>query len=216
MKKLLLALIALICLIAAAAAVLMARPGGREEREATAAKPVIYLYPEHETQVRVSLHYDGALTCTYPACKEDGWQVTAQPDGTLTDADGKTYSYLFWEGNADTAYDMSRGFVVKGADTAAFLQTALGQLGLTPREYNEFIVYWLPKMQDNPYNLIAFQGDAYTAHARLDITPKPDRVLRVFMAYRPLTQPVDIAPQELKPFARGGFTVVEWGGAEVS
>ena len=178
------------------------------------AKPVIYLYPEQETEVSVQLDYDGELTCTYPAY-EDGWSVTAQPDGTLTDEDGKQYSYLFWEGETDVEYDMSRGFVVKGSDTAEFLQEKLSYLGLTPREYNEFIVYWLPKMQDHPYNLIAFQQEAYTDSAALTITPQPDSILRVFMAYQPLEQPVEIEEQVLAPFAREGFAVVEWGGTEI-
>ena len=51
---------------------------------------------------------------------------------------------------------MSAGFVVKGEDTAAFLQEKLAYLGLTPREYNECIVYWLPRLEGNPYNLISF------------------------------------------------------------
>lgn len=178
------------------------------------AKPVIYLYPEQETEVSVQLDYDGELTCTYPAY-EDGWSVTAQPDGTLTDEAGKQYSYLFWEGETDIEYDMSRGFVVKGSDTAEFLQEKLSYLGLTPREYNEFIVYWLPKMQDHPYNLIAFQQEAYTDSAALTITPQPDSILRVFMAYQPLEQPVEIEEQVLAPFAREGFAVVEWGGTEI-
>lgn len=178
------------------------------------AKPVIYLYPEQEIEVSVQLDYDGELTCTYPAY-EDGWSVTAQPDGTLTDEAGKQYSYLFWEGETDIEYDMSRGFVVKGSDTAEFLQEKLSYLGLTPREYNEFIVYWLPKMQDHPYNLIAFQQEAYTDSAALTISPQPDSILRVFMAYQPLEQPVEIEEQALAPFAREGFAVVEWGGTEI-
>lgn len=178
------------------------------------AKPVIYLYPEQEIEVSVQLDYDGELTCTYPAY-EDGWSVTAQPDGTLTDEAGKQYSYLFWEGETDIEYDMSRGFVVKGSDTAEFLQEKLSYLGLTPREYNEFIVYWLPKMQDHPYNLIAFQQEAYTDSAALTITPQPDSILRVFMAYQPLEQPEEIEEQVLAPFAREGFAVVEWGGTEI-
>lgn len=178
------------------------------------AKPVIYLYPEQEIEVSVQLDYDGELTCTYPAY-EDGWSVTAQPDGTLTDEAGKQYSYLFWEGETDIEYDMSRGFVVKDSDTAEFLQEKLSYLGLTPREYNEFIVYWLPKMQDHPYNLIAFQQEAYTDSAALTITPQPDSILRVFMAYQPLEQPVEIEEQVLAPFAREGFAVVEWGGTEI-
>ena len=179
-----------------------------------AAKPVIYLYPEAEAEVTVRLEYKGRLTCTYPAPDPDcTWRVTARPDGTLTDRQGREYSYLFWEGASDgTPPDFSKGFVVKGSDTAAFLREKLAYMGLTPREYNEFIVYWLPRMQDNPWNLIAFQGKNYTDSAPLTVTPRPDSVLRVFIAYRPMAAPIVVPPQELTPFVRKGFTLVEWGG----
>ena len=178
------------------------------------AKPVIYLYPEQETTVSVSLDYAGTLTATYPAY-EDGWTVTAEPDGTLYDENGDEYSYLLWEGENNTDYDFSKGFCVAGADTADFLRKKLAEIGLTPREYNEFIVYWLPKMQESPYNLIAFQTDAYTQSARLTVTPEPDTMLRVFMAWKPLHRAQSIEPQTFTSFARDGFTVVEWGGCEV-
>lgn len=178
------------------------------------AKPVIYLYPEEETKVTVTLDYDGQLTCTYPAY-EGGWTVTAQPDGTLTNADGQTYNYLYWEGISEAEYDFFQGFCVPGDETAAFLEDALARLGLTRREANEFIVYWLPRMEGNPYNLIAFQSGAYTDHAQLTITPEPDSVLRVFMAWKPLEDTVDIPAQTLPAFDRSGFAAVEWGGTEI-
>ncbi len=184
------------------------------QQEQGDAKPVIYLYPEQETTVSVSLDYAGTLTATYPAY-EDGWTVTAEPDGTLYDENGDEYSYLLWEGENNTDYDFSKGFCVAGADTADFLRKKLAEIGLTPREYNEFIVYWLPKMQDNPYNLISFQSEAYTDAAKLDIDPTPDSVLRVFMAWRPLHRAQTIEPQTFASFERNGFTVVEWGGCEV-
>ena len=184
------------------------------QQEECSAKPVIYLYPEQKTTVSVSLDYAGTLTATYPAY-EDGWCVTAEPDGSLHDENGNEYSYLFWEGENNTDYDFSKGFCVAGADTADFLREKLAEIGLTPREYNEFIVYWLPKMQDNPYNLISFQSEAYTDAAKLDIDPTPDSVLRVFMAWKPLSRPQTIEPQTFASFERNGFTVVEWGGCEV-
>lgn len=192
------------------------RCGSRQyEEEFYAKKPVIYLYPEQETVVNVQLEFDGELLCTYPAI-EGGWNVLAKPDGSLVNlADGKPYYCLFWEGSAGMDYDMSQGFVVRGSDTAAFLQEKLSYLGLTPDEANEFIIYWLPQMEQNPYNFITFQKEAYTDHARLTITPEPDSVLRVFMAYKPLEQPINMPEQTLEPFTRTGFTVVEWGGAEV-
>jgi len=177
-------------------------------------KPVIYLYPPEPTKVSVNLSFDGIIDCTYPAYNE-GWEVTAYPDGTLINhADGKEYSYLYWEGQGSADYDLSKGFVVKGEDTAGFLQEKLILMGLTPREYNEFIVYWLPQMQNNAYNLISFQGKVYTDSARLTIVPEPDAILRVFMVFKPLDKPVEIEEQVLYPFARKGFMVMEWGGAK--
>ena len=187
--------------------------GPREEMVAEE-KPVIYLYPETETRVTVKLDLSGELTCAYPAY-DGGWTVTAAPDGTLTDEHGQTYNYLYWEGEGTEAYDFSKGFCVAGSDTAAFLEDALDRLGLTRREANEFLVYWLPRMQDNSYNLIAFQQEAYTESAKLTVSPRPDSVLRVFMAWKPLARPVDVPAQILPGFERRGFTLVEWGGAEV-
>ncbi len=179
-----------------------------------AAKPVIYLYPEREQEVQVQLDYNGELTCTYPAYN-GGWKVTARPDGTLIDAAGQTYSYLYWEGETAGEYDFSQGFCVAGKDTAAFLENALARQGLNRKEANEFIVYWLPLMEKNSYNLIAFQGERYTENARLTVAPEPDTVLRVFMAWKPLETPVEIEPQPLAAPQRNGFTLVEWGGTKV-
>ena len=187
-------------------------PHGREEE--TDMKPVIYLYPEEETEITVTLDYDGALTTTYPHY-DGGWHVTAEPDGTLYDAAGCEYSYLYWEGRGAWTPDFSEGFCVAGADTADFLRETLAAMGLTPREYNEMIVYWLPQMEGNAYNVISFQKEAYTEAARLTVAPEPDSVLRVFMAWYAADEPVELAPQDIAPFERTGFTVVEWGGREV-
>lgn len=177
-------------------------------------KPVIYLYPQTETEVSVKLALDGRFTCTYPEYN-DGWKVTASPDGTLTDGKGQKYNYLYWEGETNAKWDMNRGFCVKGEDTAAFLEKALSKLGLNRREANEFIVYWLPLMQENPYNIISFQTDVYNDSAKLNITPKPDTLIRVFMAFKPSDTYVNIDTQDLTAPERKGFTVVEWGGAVV-
>lgn len=177
-------------------------------------KPVIYLYPEEETAVSVKLLLDGKLTCTYPRYNDE-WHVTAATDGTLTDARGQTYNYLYWEGQTYAQWNMAQGFCVKGEDTATFLEDALAKLGLNRREANEFIVYWLPLMEKNPYNIITFQTDAYTNAAQLQIDPTPDTLIRVFMVWKATDTLVDLPPQELTALERKGFTAVEWGGSEL-
>ena len=166
--------------------------------------------------MNVKLDYDGTLTSTYPSY-ENGWTVDAAPDGTLTDpSTGRQYYCLYWEGETDAEYDFSTGFCVAGADTAAFLEGALADLGLTEREANEFIIYWLPRMEGNGWNLISFQTTAYTDSAVLTIDPVPDTLIRVFMAWQGLDEPVEVQPQSLTAPERIGFTAVEWGGTEVA
>jgi len=185
--------------------------------ETLAGKPVLYLYPEHESDISVKLDFDGLLGVTYPAY-ESGWNVRAYPDGHLINySDTQEYSYLFWEGVPRNAnWELSEGYCIPGADTAAFLQQKLMGFGLIPKEYNEFIVYWLPQMQNNPYNLITFQWDEYERIAPLEISPEPDSILRVFMVFTPLQEPVEISPpSDRAMFVRRGFTVVEWGALKM-
>ena len=104
-------------------------------------KPVIYLYPEKTTEVSVDLSIDGEFVSVYPEfnAENSGWTVTAEPDGRLF-VGGREYYCLFWEGETGAEFDFSKGFCVAGEDTAEFLRDTLGELGLTPREANEFII----------------------------------------------------------------------------
>ena len=111
---------------------------------------------------------------------------------------------------------MFNSSVVKGSDTASFLQTKLAEIGLIPKEYNEFIVYWLPQMKFNTYNLIHFATKSeYSDSVKMDITPQPDSILRVMMTYKPIDKYISIKPQSFSLFVRQGFSVVEWGGSKL-
>jgi hypothetical protein len=178
------------------------------------AKPVIYLYPETEMLVNVQLDLNGIITHSYPKYPADGWNVKAQPDGTLYNENGKEFYALFWEGTSPKEFTYTDGFVVKGADTEKFLESSLEIIGLTRREANEFIMFWLPQMENNAYNLIHFSTDEYQEIAQLKITPKPESILRIMMVWSPLEQLIEIPQQNLYDLnvERRGFTVVEWGG----
>lgn len=183
--------------------------------EILAKKPVIYLYPETKMQVSVSMNFNGDLIYTDPIYN-DGWNVTAYPDGTLVTGDNKEYKYLFWEGYNHFELNMEKGFCINGKETEAFLKEKLIYMGLSENEMQEFIEFWIPEMEDNEYNLICFQGEEYTDNVVLDINPVPDSELRVFMAYKALDRPVEVESQTLNRFTRVGFAVVEWGGCEIN
>ena len=188
--------------------------GCPNEQEPVCYKPVIYLYPEETTEISVKLDYNGTLTSTYPQYI-DGWKVTAEPDGTIN-YNGREYYCLFWEGVSNVNYTLDKGFCIKGEDTEEFLEKALKEMGLTDKEANEFIIFWLPKMENNAYNIISFQEEIYTENAQLTVSPAPDTLIRVFMAWKSSDTFVEIEPQELSAPERNGFTVIEWGGSELN
>ena len=177
-------------------------------------KPVIYLYPTKTTEVSVKLGAPEKLLVSYPIYTT-GWRVKAQPNGGLTDLEtGRGLYSLYYEADYDSHGIHDEGFIVKGSDAAAFLEEKLAKLGLNDREAEEFIIYWLPQLQNNAYNYIYFASAAETATSMpLDISPAPDTVIRFTMEYAPLDAPITIKEQKLPATPeRKGFTVVEWGG----
>lgn len=185
-------------------------------RETQVDKPMIYLYPTQQRKIALSIDFNGRITTLYPNYNAgDCWQVTAFPDGSIIDnINNREYNGLFCEGVPEYQLTIPTGNVVKGKHALSFLENSLFKLGLTSREANEMIIYWLPKMERNPYNLIHFSFDEYTESARLIVTPEPSTTIRVMMVFRALNAPIDIEPQILpdEPPERIGFTLVEWGG----
>ena len=181
-------------------------------------KPIIYLYPEKETEVVVRLGAPEKLTASYPKYV-DGWDVMAYPNGDLIDktSGNKLYS-LYWEGRrGDIGINIGTGFVVKGGDSAKFLEEKLEILGLNYKEKEEFIVYWLPKLEANNYNYIYFAtAEEIAKDMPLELSVKPDTMIRVSMMFEGLDGYVEVPEQVLTPAPeRKGFTVVEWGGTEL-
>lgn len=49
----------------------------------------------------------------------------------------------------------------------------------------------------------------------LEITPKPDNLIRVMMDWKGLDEKIEVQEQNLETPIREGYTVVEWGGTEI-
>lgn len=182
----------------------------------TVKKPIIYLYPTEETNVSVKLGNSENLEYTYPKY-ENSWNVIAKPNGDLTDLKTNRSLYaLYWEGKNTIEPNMNEGFIVKGEDTISFLEEKLAILGLNEREANEFIIYWLPKLESNKYSFIRFQTmQEINENMPLEITPTPDTIIRVTMEFKALENQIEVKEQTLTTPERKGFVVVEWGGTEI-
>ncbi len=181
-----------------------------------ARKPVIYLYPEDEIDISLSLNVRGEISFSYPAYNK-GWKATVSPNGDIRIGE-KTYPYLFWEGNLalkKSVSDFKSGFVVEKAQVVAFLEEKLSFMGLNQREMTDFITFWAPQMEQNDHNFVHFVcAEEYAAQiAELELSVKPDSEIRINMFFAPVNADFKATEQSLKQYKRSGFTVVEWGGA---
>jgi len=179
-------------------------------------KPVIYLYPEESMDISVHLNFEKRIfTTIYPKFNgKNTWNVHAEPNGDII-IKGRKYPYLFWEAKSYAEQDLNEGFIVKDEDAENFLEEKLSILGLNDKEKTDFITFWLPVLLRNKLSLCSFQGQKYLNTMKLNITPKPDSLLRIFLSIKKLDSPINIKEQNLKSVERKGFTVVEWGGSIV-
>jgi len=175
-------------------------------------KPILYLYPEEDIDVKVKFGNEKVLKTTYPKYDKE-WNVHVKSDGSIIDKNGRNYYALYWDEDNDLDEDFKNGFYVKSDDSIKFLEEKLNEIGLTEREANEFIMYWLPIMQENGNNLVRFEfTKEREKENKLIIEPKPDSMLRVGIIIKKVDKKVKIKEQKLEHFDRVGFSVVEWGG----
>lgn len=177
-------------------------------------KPVIYLYPEESTDLLVQVEPVGGFTKVEPAYN-DGWRVTAYPDGRLINLDdGQEYPYLFWEGRGGEYEFPNNYFVVAQEDLDEFLPNTLWRLGLNEQEIADFLEFWRPLMEDRAYYKIGFYGNYVMSKlAPLKVSKDPDTLIRVLMDFEGLDAPVEANEPNLpKRPERDGFVVTEWGG----
>lgn len=204
-------------------------------------KPVIYLYPQTPTDVSLSFTSPMSLTTQIPTYK-NGWNVRANPDGELIDlqpeytncsllkqvvgseyaksaCNKNSYPYIYWAGQTHAASypDIKSGWIVGNGEVEQTLRTKLTQIGLSEKEQNDMLEYWLPEMKKSNapfYRISLLQNNELNKLFPMNVTPKPNSVIRVFLDYLPLSSSnsVSVEPETVEHYDRNGFTLVEWGG----
>jgi hypothetical protein len=181
-------------------------------------KPVIYLYPTKKQKINITVKPLNGFSFTYPEYTKDGWNITVQPNGNIICND-RSYNYLFWEGPLiDKAkFDLTTGFYVHSDTVVQFLEHTLAKVGLSDIEQADFITFWAPKLIQNDLNFIHFEfNDGYEKLiSKMDITPNPETLIRVFMVFKPVMKALPLSNQSIPSYQRKGFTVIEWGGSQI-
>jgi len=172
-------------------------------------KPNIYLYPEKDTRIEVKLigKEDVSITNTKPSYK-DGWRVWVTKGGKINNE----FSYLFYEALLTYVPDVEKGYCVEGKEIWDFFGKIMEEIGFNELEIVDFINYWSEKLEESPYYLIfPLFNEEIEKIISLDISPKPDRILRVWFLIRKSKEKVKLKKPQLPIFSRNGFSVVEWG-----
>ncbi len=204
-------------------------------------KPVIYLYPGVPTDISLQFTAPMELTTQIPKYVE-GWKVKAYPNGKLVDlqpqytkcellknsfgseyakssCERNEYPYIYWAGQSHAAFypKISAGWIVESREVESTLREKLTEIGLTEKEQNDMLEYWLPQI--NKYNapyyrLSLLQNAELNKLFPMQVTPKPDSIIRVFLDFDPLNSAgeISLTVGKVQHYSRNGFTLVEWGG----
>ena len=178
-------------------------------------KPVIYLYPEKLMEIKIQLNpKDSKFSVVYPKFNEinNTWKVEAEPNGEIIIND-KKYPYLFYELESYVPQLQNEGFLVKDEEAEQFLENKLKILGLNNKESTDFITFWLPTLLKNKISLCTFQNETFFKDFELNIEPKPETLIRIFLSIKKIDSIPDVKEQKLEKIERRGFTVIEWGGS---
>ncbi len=137
---------------------------------------------------------------------------------TYPGAPGRTA--VVWWGQDRLVQDLSVGWCVPASEIRTALGAILPRTGLSETECADLLAAWVPELRGHAYYQLTFHIE-HTPLAIYDCYPNGttllpgDRVksvLRVFLLVLPLDAPVELEPQAFEPFAREGFTAVQWGG----
>lgn len=179
-------------------------------------KPVIYLYPTTPMRVDVAVATTGRIVISDPLYPGGGWKgVYAHPDGTLQYKNA-FYHELFYETDVKTLTPPQTGYVITTSHLTEELSDFVSKMGLIAEEKQEFLDFWVPKLQsyNKPYIMVSLipstQKDTID---RLAISPAPDTLIQFTAYFKPLDTYISLPSFQFPHIPnRKGFTVVEWGG----
>lgn len=172
-------------------------------------KPNIYLYPEEKADISLSLEFPqgGSVVKSIPEYG-DGWNVTVESDGTI---DGE-YGYLFYEAKQPDFYQYKTGWTVKKDNLETFFRENLARYGFKGREIEDFIEWWIPRLNENCYDVYPQTAEEIDKVIKINISKTPDSVQRLFYIIKKDEKCRDfLAKPEIKSFDRKGFALLEWG-----
>ena len=172
-------------------------------------KPNIYIYPLTRSKCCVSISFPiGGNIIKYIPDYADGWCVDVEPSGRI---DGQ-YNYLFYESRQPDLFQYKQGWCVARADLKMFFERNMTLYHFSEAEIKDFTDYWIPLLYEKDYYCIYPQtNEIINKTIQLDFSVQPDNLNRLFYGVVGVGELRQMGEPVIKPFAREGFHVMEWG-----
>ena len=186
-----------------------------QSQEIVEKKPIVYFYPEEEMDLTIKFPDEERLLTTYPKYN-DGWNIHLNKDGTFTTGDSdREYYAIYFDAISNYECKFDEGFYVTKDNAISFLEEKMDYIGFNNHEVNEFMMYWLPILENNERSLVYFeQTEERNEESPLEFSINPDTLIRTIIHIKKVDEEVNIPEQQLTHYERNGFVVTEWGGAE--
>lgn len=173
-------------------------------------KPNIYIYPNEPIALTVKLGFPlgGEIVASVPEYGT-GWNIQVDTSGLINN----TYSYLFYESTQPDVWQGKYGWEIETGKLEAFFRQNLTDYGFKGKEIDDFIAYWIPRLNDYPMYLIYPQiKNIIDQVIQLNFSKQPENMLRLFYVIKgqnhlsgKLTTPA------IDEFKREGYFASEWG-----
>lgn len=179
-------------------------------------KPNIYLYSDTVRSVTVAFDEPELLTASIPDYT-GSWKVTVSADGTLTDASGESYNYLFYESLTEPAiFQTEEGWHIPADTREEDLRAVLAELNFNEQETQDFLEFWVDMLEDGTDYIMYPQDTALVDTAMpITVTDEPESLERIWFAFtedegQSVTEPTGY--ELIRGGTDCGWYVIEWGG----
>ena len=186
------------------------KPDDERAKNKLVYKPNIYIYPDQNLQLDVTINFPlgGEIINSIPQYN-NCWKINVDTNGLINNE----YTYLFYESKQPDVWQTSKGWIVTASEIESFFRENMDAYGYEGKEIDDFIEYWIPRLNFYKYYSICPQTiELIEDVILLDFSREPDHILRLFY----LVEGSDIMPEELiepviDDFTRMGYFAVEWG-----
>jgi hypothetical protein len=173
-------------------------------------KPNIYIYPTQKIELDVYLSFPmgGSVVQSIPQYN-NGWSVTVDTSGLINNQ----YHYLFYECRVPNYFQKEKGWIVEEENLEIFFRENLAQTGFINNEIDDFIEYWIPRLNySSEYILYPQYSNDISPLIELTLSEQPNSLLRYFYLIEENSKGISTIEKPAIPeFNRTGFTVAEWG-----